>query len=297
MKHWIEAARPRTLPLALASIGMGSFLAAGQGAFSWDIFVLCSLTTILLQVLSNFANDYGDSIHGADSQDREGPSRAVQSGVITSTGMRNAVILFSILSLVCGLSLLYVSLSNWNEFLGFLGLGVLSIIAAITYTAGKKPYGYAGLGDISVIIFFGLVGVLGTLYLYTKSFDWVYVLPAISSGLFATGVLNVNNIRDIESDIKAGKKSVPVRLGREAAVWYHKFLLNGGMICAVVFTMLDFRSGWQLMFLVTLPLLRKNEKAVRTLTKPSELDPYLKQMAMTSLLFMLTFGAGYVLSR
>lgn len=295
MKVWIEAARLRTLPLALASIGMGSFLAASQNLFSWEILIWCSLTTIFLQVLSNFANDYGDSIHGADSTERQGPSRAVQTGAISSSAMKTAMLVFAALSLFSGLYLLYISISSVNEFLGFLGLGVLSIIAAITYTVGKKPYGYAGMGDISVIIFFGWVGVMGSYYLHTKILDWNILLPASSCGLFATAVLNLNNIRDIDSDIKAGKKSVPVRLGRAKARGYHLALLLGGIVCASLYTLFNFQDFWQWMFLIVIPLLAVNAKAVMTLEKPQELDPYLKQMALTSLLFTLLFGIGIVL--
>ncbi|HET9054759.1 MAG TPA: 1,4-dihydroxy-2-naphthoate octaprenyltransferase, partial [Cyclobacteriaceae bacterium] len=216
MKHWVDAFRLRTLPLALSSILMGGFLAASVSAFRWDVFLLCIITTILLQILSNLANDYGDSIHGADSADRKGPSRAVQSGKISAAQMRTAMIVFVILSLAGGTSLLFVAFGfNWNAILFFLGLGALSILAAIAYTVGRRPYGYAGLGDISVFIFFGLVGVMGSLYLFTKAIHWQDALPAISCGLFSVGVLNINNIRDIESDKKAGKYSIPVRIGKD----------------------------------------------------------------------------------
>jgi 1,4-dihydroxy-2-naphthoate octaprenyltransferase len=201
MKHWVSAFRLRTLPLALSSIMMGGFLAASVNAFQWDIFLLCISTTIFLQVLSNLANDYGDSIHGADSVDRKGPSRAVQSGKISANQMKTGIIVFVLLSLISGVSLLFVAFGlNWNAILFFLGLGILSILAAIAYTVGKRPYGYAGLGDISVFIFFGLIGVLGSLYLFIHELKWEYILPAISCGVFAVGVLNINNIRDIESD-------------------------------------------------------------------------------------------------
>jgi len=168
-KNWLSAFRLRTLPLALASILMGSFLAIAHQNFQLWVFILCVLTTIFLQILSNLANDYGDSIHGADSADRKGPQRAVQSGAISSKSMRNALIIFVFLSLISGLGLLWVAFkdSDLGLFLKFLGLGILAIIAAITYTAGAKPYGYAGFGDISVLIFFGWVGVLGTYFLHT----------------------------------------------------------------------------------------------------------------------------------
>ncbi|MDW7694050.1 1,4-dihydroxy-2-naphthoate polyprenyltransferase [Flammeovirgaceae bacterium SG7u.111] len=297
MKIWLEAIRLRTLPLALASIGMGSFLAAAQHGFRWEVLALCALTTIFLQILSNLANDYGDSIHGADSKDREGPSRAVQSGKISPKTMKTAMILLGILSLVSGISLLYISISpfTWQVFAFFFVMGLMAIAAAITYTAGSKPYGYAGLGDISVLIFFGWIGVLGTFYLHTGFAQWKLLLPATSCGLLATAVLNVNNIRDIQSDTKAGKMSIPVRLGRERARIYHWSLLIGGMVCAVIFLLFDGTGPLGFIFLITLPLLFKNGLAVSKLEKPAELDPYLKQMAMTTLLFVISFGIGILL--
>lgn len=296
-KAWLSAIRPRTLPLALASIGMGSFLAAYHGGFSWQIFLFCALTTTFLQVLSNLANDYGDTVHGADSIHREGPLRAVQSGQITKAQMRNAILLLTVMSLVSGIWLLYLSLGlNLRALLFFFGLGVLSILAAVTYTAGRKPYGYAGLGDLSVLLFFGIVGVLGTYYLHTGDMDWPFLLPALSCGLFATAVLNVNNIRDINSDRQAGKKSIPVRIGRKKAVMYHTFLIAAGIAASALFVILEYRTGWQWLFLVSLPLLIINIRAVAHKKTALELDPYLKQMAMATLLYVVSFGAGLLLS-
>ncbi len=296
MKHWVSAFRLRTLPLALSSILMGGFLAASVHAFRWDIFLLCITTTIFLQILSNLANDYGDSIHGADSADRKGPSRAVQSGKISASQMKSGMVVFVLLSLISGVSLLFVAFGfNWNAILFFLGLGVLSIIAAIAYTVGKRPYGYAGLGDISVFIFFGLIGVMGSLYLFIHELRWEYVLPAISCGLFAVGVLNINNIRDIESDKKAGKYSVPVRIGRDQAVLYHWSLIVIGLISSLVFVVMNYVSFFQLLFLISVPAFVLIGKNVQQ--KPShELDPYLKFMALSTLLFVLLFGIGQLMA-
>ncbi|MBS1545299.1 MAG: 1,4-dihydroxy-2-naphthoate polyprenyltransferase [Bacteroidetes bacterium] len=292
---WISAFRLRTLPLSLSCISMGAFLAASEGHFRLSVFSLCCLTTVLLQILSNLANDYGDSIHGADHAGRSGPSRAVQSGAIPARSMRNAVILFSLLSLVSGLALLWIALgTNWQAVSYFLLMGVACIIAAITYTVGKKPYGYAGLGDFSVLIFFGLVGVLGSLYLFTGNVKWPDVLPALSCGFFAMAVLNVNNIRDIDSDLHAGKFSVPVRIGKKKATAYHWFLLVGGQMAAIVYTWLQYESVYQLLFLLTLPLFIINGLAV-TRKSSAELDPYLKQMALSTLLFVVFFGLGIIL--
>lgn len=296
MKHWVSAFRLRTLPLALASVLMGGFLAASMQAFQLDIFLLCVTTTIFLQILSNLANDYGDSIHGADSADRKGPSRAVQSGAITSAQMKHGMIAFVLLSLVSGVLLLLVAFGlKWNAILFFFGLGILSIIAAIAYTVGKRPYGYAGLGDISVFIFFGLVGVMGSLYLFTKEIRWQYLLPAASCGLFSVGVLNINNIRDIESDVKAGKYSIPVRIGRQMAVLYHWSLIVAGLASTLLFVLRNYSSPYQLLFLLSAPAFIIIGKNVQQ--KPShELDPYLKFMALSTLLFVVLFGVGEILA-
>lgn len=296
IKPWIIAFRLRTLPLALASIGMGSFLAAARGKFELSIFSFCALTTVLLQILSNLANDYGDTVNGADGLDRTGPVRMVQSGQISLTAMRAAIIIFVFLSLISGLYLLYLAFAvDWEAILFFLGLGLLSILSAITYTAGRKPYGYAGLGDLSVLIFFGLIGVLGSYYLFTQQISWELVLPAISCGAFSVAVLNLNNIRDIESDKKAGKYSIPVRIGREKAVTYHWSLILLGIATAIVYTILNFKTPWQLLFLLVLPLLIKNGTAVAKKKESDQLDPYLRQMALTTLLFVLLFGVGLLI--
>ncbi|MFN8578716.1 MAG: 1,4-dihydroxy-2-naphthoate polyprenyltransferase [Candidatus Sericytochromatia bacterium] len=290
IKNWVSAFRLRTLPLALSSIGLGSFLAASQGLFNLRITSLCILTTIFLQILSNLANDYGDSIHGADSIDREGPTRAVQTGNISKEQMKKGIILFTILSIISGLYLIHD-----QNLLLFIPLGFLSIIAAITYTVGKKPYGYAGLGDISVFIFFGLVGVLGSYFLQAHNFNWTLLLPAFSCGFFSTGVLNINNIRDINSDKLAGKNSIPVRLGGEKARVYHIILLFLGISSSVLYTLLNNKSVWQWLFLVSIPLFIINAKNVYNKKTAQEVDPYLKQMAISTLIFVLTFGIGNIL--
>jgi 1,4-dihydroxy-2-naphthoate polyprenyltransferase len=273
---------------------MGGFLAYETGAFRWDIFLLCILTTILLQILSNLSNDYGDSVHGADSASRKGPSRAVQSGAIKLRQMRKAIILFGLLSLLTGLLLLFVSFGfDWQAILFFLALGLLSIAAAVTYTIGRKPYGYLGLGDLSVLIFFGLIGVLGSYYLFTKNISWYEVLPAFSMGLLSIAVLNINNIRDIESDKVAGKYSIPVRLGRRKAIVYHWMLLALAIVFAFLYTLLTYHSPAQFIFLIALPLFVKNGVAVSN-KQPESLDPYLKQMALSTLLFVLLFGVGLI---
>lgn len=293
IKDWIKAFRLRTLPLAFACVGMGGFLAAFHGKFNALILALSILTTLFLQVLSNLANDYGDSIHGADGAQRQGPSRAVQAGVITPVKMKKAIIAFACLSLFSGLVMLFYAFNNnTNWLLFFLLIGILAIVAAIAYTNGKKPYGYIGLGDLSVMIFFGFAAVLGSYFLYSQSIEFELLLPAFSCGFFAVGVLNVNNIRDIESDRLAGKYSIPVRLGRQKAVVYHWILLATGLTCALLFSVLNYKSPLQFLFLLTTPLLVKNGVAVWKESDAKGLDPYLKQLAITTLLFVLLFGIG-----
>ncbi len=295
VKHWIQAIRLRTLPLAIASIGMGSILAAAHQVFDGYVFGLAALTAICLQILSNLSNDYGDSVHGADSADRVGPSRAVQTGAITAAVMKKAMMVLALLSLSAGLSLLFYAIRSRQDFILFLVLGILSIIAAITYTSGKVPYGYKGLGDLMVLIFFGWVATLGTFYLHAHTFYWAHVLPATALGFLTIGVLNVNNIRDIESDKLAGKYSIPVRIGRKKAVYYHWFLLGGAIVLTTIYVLLTNYSISNFLFLISVPLLWINARAVLIKKDPKQLDPYLKQMAISTLVFVLTFGIGLLI--
>lgn len=290
-KIWISAFRLRTLPLALASIGMGSFLAASNHKFRLDILIWAGVTTIFLQIFSNLANDYGDTQNGADSELRKGPLRAVQSGAISASTMKIAIIILGVLSFLSGLMLLNISVGlGSTTFYIFLFLGLTSIAAAYSYTAGKNPYGYAGLGDISVLLFFGFLAVLGTYFLFTKEFEVVNVLPALSMGLFATAVLNVNNIRDIESDRVAGKKSIALRLGHKKAVVYHLMLLGTGFFSALIYISFLPFTYYRLLVLLSLVPLLINARAIIKKKDPKSLDPYLKQMAISALLFMFLFG-------
>lgn len=293
---WIGAARPRTLALALASVGMGSFLAAAKEQFTWTIAVLILLTAILLQILSNLANDYGDSIHGADRQERAGPARAVQSGAISAIEMRRAIFFTAALTTTTGLLLVFsvfgLGSLLWTTI--FLLLGAAAIWAAISYTSGTMPYGYVGLGDLAVFLFFGWVGVVGSNFLLTQVLDPATLLPATSVGLFAVAVLNVNNVRDIESDQAAGKNSVPVRLGLRGARIYHSVLLIAGFVATSIFVVMSYISPWQFLFILTLPLFIQNSLAVFRL-QGSELDPYLRQMSLATSAFVLTFGIGLLI--
>lgn len=288
---WLHAVRLRTLPLALASIFAGSFLAFWQDAFRWEVLLLASLTTIFLQILSNLSNDYGDTVHGADSAARQGPVRAVQSGLITLPEMKQAMFLFGGLSLVAGLLLIYVSLQDWRLFLGFLGLGLAAIWAAIRYTSGNNPYGYAGLGDVSVFLFFGLTGVCGTFFLHSFTAEPISLLIAISLGCFSTAVLNINNIRDIDSDFLAGKKSIPVRIGKTKAMYYHWSLIVLSYACLLIFSWLS-TQPYALLAGLTLPWMIQIGKGIKEAESAAATDPFLKKMALSTLLWTLLFGIG-----
>jgi 1,4-dihydroxy-2-naphthoate octaprenyltransferase len=297
MSPWISAFRPRTLPLALASILTAGFLAKAAGHFNGPVVALAAFTTILLQILSNLANDYGDSQNGADSVHRQGPLRAVQSGAITPAEMKRAMWGFGAAALVSGVALLLLALGLAGAWLllVFFVLGLAAIWAAVNYTAGSNPYGYAGLGDVSVFLFFGLVGVCGTYFLQARSLPLAVLLPAAALGCFATAVLNVNNIRDIVSDELAGKITVPVRLGPRHARRYHWLLLLLGIGGAVVYVALTYHSPWQWLFVLSLPLFAFNGYQVWARQESMRLDPLLKQMALSTLVFTVLFGLGQVL--
>ena len=277
---------------------MGSFLAHHYNSFNWLVTILCLLTTTFLQILSNLANDYGDFENGADNEDRIGPKRALQSGVITKKEMKNAIYIFVFLSLVSGISLIYNAFSIKYIYyqLGFLSVGIGAIWAALNYTAGKKPYGYRAMGDIFVFLFFGLVGVIGTFYLQTKLINWWVLLPASASGLMATGVLNINNTRDLEPDKAAGKITIPVLIGAKRARIYQLFLIDGSFILlsSFVFFAIQEWNKSNFLFLISYPLFLSISYGMYT--KPAEeLDPYLKRMALSSLIATLMFGLALTL--
>ncbi len=297
IKSWIEAARLKTLPLALASPLMGSFLAWSEGEFKWIVFILATTTTLLLQILSNLANDYGDFASGADNESRIGPRRLVQSGLISSAMMKKGIIMVIILALISGIWLIAAGLqaADAGVILSFLILGIIAIIAAIKYTVGKNPYGYKGLGDISVFLFFGLIGVLGTHYLHTSSFDPWHILPAAAIGLLSAGVLNLNNLRDIESDRKANKRTLVVWMGSLKSRYYHLSLIVGSTLLGPLYVAFNFKSVYQFLFILAFPLFYLNARAVFRYNDPIELYPELKRLALATLVFAITFGIGLVL--
>ena len=297
LKMWWETARPKTLPLALASIFTGSALGywANPQGFNGLVMALCLLTTILLQVLSNFANDYGDHQKGSDTEERIGPLRGIQKGDISAKELKWGLILMVVASFLSGSFLIGIAYENLSDLFAFAGLGILAIVAAITYTVGAKPYGYMGLGDISVLVFFGLLGVGGTYYLQTHSIDSHIILPAIGSGLLASAVLNINNLRDIEQDAKAGKNTLAVRLGAYKGRVYHCILLSVAALCYLAFAVATAISWTNYLFVLAMPLLAKHAIFVYRSQQPSELRPMLAQMSMISLLINILFSLGLLI--
>ena len=282
--------RLRTLPLTVACISLAGLLAKSRGAFSLEVYIWALVTALLLQILSNLANDYGDAVHGADHEGREGPQREVQKGSITAKAMKNAIVISAVLSLISGLFLLFSADLDRTSFIAFIALGLFSIVAAVLYTNGTRPYGYIGLGDLSVFVFFGIVGVFASYYLISSEFYPAVLLPASASGLLAVAVLNINNIRDIESDRMAGKMSIPVRLGRPAAIKYHQILLLLAVGLFLYYAIIHYKQLTQLAFLLLTPLLIRNAIMVSRSVDAKVLDAALRQMALSALVFILGFG-------
>lgn len=298
VRHYISAARLRTLPLSVSGIIVGSFIAASQDFFNWKICLLALLTTVGFQIISNFANDYGDGVKGTDNEDRIGPVRAVQSGKISPRQMLNAIIVSIVVTLIVAIFLIYTSFEKddlYNLILFFI-LGIVSVAAAIKYTMGKKAYGYSGFGDIFVFLFFGLLSVCGSYYLYTKQFDYMVLLPSFSVGFLSIGVLNLNNMRDRESDIKSGKNTLVVKLGMKFAKFYHYGLLISSFLVTLLYTIMHYKTPYQFLFLVAFILIFKHFLVVYKNKIPKLLDPELKKLAISTFLFSVLFGLGLVIS-
>ncbi|QKN83827.1 1,4-dihydroxy-2-naphthoate polyprenyltransferase [Scandinavium goeteborgense] len=294
---WLESLRPKTLPLAFAAIVVGTALAWWQGHFNPLVAILALVTAGLLQILSNLANDYGDAVKGSDKPDRIGPLRGMQKGVITQEQMKRALMVTVGLICLSGIALLMASYQTIEDFIGFMVLGGVSIIAAITYTVGTRPYGYIGLGDISVLIFFGWLSVMGSWYLQAHTLEAVTFLPATACGLLATAVLNINNLRDIDSDRENGKNTLAVRLGPVNARRYHTGLLMGALLCLALFNLMALHSPWGWLFILAAPLLIKQARFVYTHRSPADMPPMLERTVKGALLTNLLFVVGIVLSR
>lgn len=297
-KIYVKAARLRTLPLSVSGIIVGSFLAASHGYFNWVICVLALLTTVGFQIISNFANDYGDGIKGTDNTDRIGPKRTIQSGEISPKQLLKAIKITSFLTLLTTILLIYTAFGkdDFVNLLMFFVLGVASIAAALKYTMGKRAYGYSGFGDFFVFLFFGLLSVCGSYYLFVKQLDLTIFLPACSIGFLSIGVLNLNNMRDSVSDAKSGKNTIVVKTGVEFAKYYHYYLLIASFLFASFYSFVFYKSWYQLIFILAYIPIGKHFLVVYRNKRPILLDPELKKLALSTFLFAILFGLGVFLA-
>ena len=297
IKPWLSAMRLRTLPLSVSGIILGTCFAYYNGHFSPWVLVLAILTTISLQVLSNLANDYGDGVKGTDNEERVGPQRAIQSGEITPEEMLEAIKKNILVVIVLTLALIWAAFgpTNFWFLVLFVFLGGLSVYAALNYTMGDAPYGYRALGDVFVFVFFGLISTVGSYVLYMHILDHVVILPAIALGLLSVGVLNLNNMRDIESDANAGKITLAVKLGLQRAKTYHFILVIGAMLITVVFSILYYIEPYNFMYLIAFIPLIVHVKKIKAAKAPNDFDSQLKVLALSTFLFSLLLGIGYIL--
>lgn len=297
IKPWLSAMRLRTLPLSVSGIIVGTCFASYNGRFNWWVLVLAILTTISLQILSNLANDYGDSVNGADNDDRVGPRRAVQSGKITPNEMLDAIKFNIVVVIILTLSLILAAFgpTNFLFLLLFVFLGGISVYAALNYTMGDSPYGYRALGDIFVFVFFGLVSTMGSYLLYMQTIDHMVILPAIALGLLSVGVLNLNNMRDLNADANVGKITLAVKLGIHRAKQYHFLLIIGAMVITVIFSILYYVAPYNFLYLLAFIPLIIHIKKIKAAEQPNDFDSQLKVLALSTFLFSLLLGIGYIL--
>ncbi len=290
-KVWLSAARPRTLPLSISGIIVGGALALKSDAFEWSVFLLALLATLGFQILSNYANDYGDGIKGTDNKDRVGPARAMQSGLLTAFHLKKAIVITSVITVLIVILLIYTAFGKDQFLLSllFLVLGLVAIISAIKYTVGETAYGYRGMGDLFVFIFFGLIGVAGCYFLFTQQLSFVQILPATTIGALSTMVLHLNNMRDRKEDQKVGKNTMAVILGKKKAVFYHTalFILSLSSWFTYIFMSLQNILEY-LSLLAFVPVTIHLVKVYKTKSHP-ELDPELKKVALSTFLLALLF--------
>ncbi|ASS49527.1 MAG: 1,4-dihydroxy-2-naphthoate octaprenyltransferase [Candidatus Fluviicola riflensis] len=295
-KDWIHAARLRTLPLSVSGILVGSLLALQNGFWNPVVFTLALSTTLLFQILSNLANDLGDTLKGADNANRVGPERAVQSGAISISAMKTAVSLTAILSFISAGLLIWKGTANLSEnsVYGYIALAFACVVAAITYTMGKRAYGYFGLGDVFVFIFFGCVSVIGVYPLFADELIFELIFPAITIGLLSTAVLNLNNMRDQINDAAVGKRTLVVKLGFKNAKAYHLTLIITAMLSWIIF--LAFKQHW-IGFISCLPfvLLVKHIVFVVKNNEPSAFDPELKKVALSTFFIAVLYTISVVI--
>ncbi len=291
IKVWISAARLRTLPLSISGIVTAGAAALSVDSFSSTVFVLALITTLGFQVLSNFANDYGDGVKGTDSAGRIGPARALQSGLLTAKELKRGMIITAVLTLLVASMLIFAAFGNDNFLLSFLffNLGIAAIIAAVKYTVGKSAYGYKALGDVFVFIFFGIVGVMGCYFLFTQDFGNAIVLPAITIGLLSVAVLNLNNMRDRLSDAAVNKNTLAVLLGERRVKLYHTALILVAFACAALYFYLGAASALEYLPLIAFIPLFLNLYKVYKNESPALLDPELKKVALSTFLFSVLF--------
>ncbi|MGY8966935.1 MAG: 1,4-dihydroxy-2-naphthoate octaprenyltransferase [Flavobacteriales bacterium] len=291
-KIWLQAARLRTLPLSLSGIIVGNGLAYESDGFSLVILVLSLATTIAFQVLSNFANDYGDGVKGTDNESRIGPARVLQQGLLTRAQLKKGIQICAAVSLVFAFALIYVAFgtSDLLYSLIFIILGIASVVAAIKYTVGSNAYGYRALGDLFVFLFFGGVSVLGSYFLQAQEFQIDLILPATALGLLSVGVLNLNNMRDIHTDKEVNKITMAVLLGASLSKAYHAFLLIGAVLTTVFYVKMDIQPAYLFMIAV-LPMMI-HLRRVLGYTDPKEFDPELKRLALCTFLFAILFAIG-----
>ena len=300
MSPWIGAMRPRTLPLALATIVLGTLLAADRGFFDATLLVLTALTATAYQILSNLSNDLGDALRGADDRRAEGAEkRAVASGLITASSMRRAVDIATLVALLLTAATSWLGTRGLSPsfFILFILLGLAAIASARGYTLGRFAYGYRGLGDLFVLFFFGPVGVAGSFFMQTQSWDWLMLLPGLSVGLFAAGVLNLNNMRDIETDRAAGKNTLAGKMGLSMARLYQLLLLFQGWLAATLFVLVQapVTCSRSFLFAATLPLMAETAWKGWKAKTPAEFDKLLKPLALQTVLFALLMGIGLLI--
>ena len=291
---WVKASRPRTVLLSFSGVLLGGFLAIktgpSTGSGTWLCLLFCAITAVLLQILSNLANDYGDFKKGIDSAKRVGPQREMQSGAITEKEMKRGLTVTAALCLISGALLIFVFAQlTWQELAVFAALGIGAVLAALLYTLGKRPYGYRGLGDLFCFLFFGWAAVTGTFYLATKTLDFSVLLPASAMGFLSNAVLNINNMRDYENDKASGKNSLVVKLGLKKAFIYHCLLIGGALVCLTTYLIFHHVAWYSYLFLLLSLLFIKDLIAIKK-TKPELLDPFLGQQVKHSFLLVLVYG-------
>lgn len=297
LKTWWEAARPRTVLLSLSGVLMGGFLAASTGFFHPVSVALAALTAMLLQILSNLANDYGDFKKGLDNADRTGPQRVMQSGALTESQMRKGMVIVSLVTLLSGAALLGTAWSylSWKDLAVFAVLGLLAIAAALLYTLGKRPYGYRGLGDLFCFLFFGWVAVAGTFYLAANRFDPWVLLPATAMGCCSVAVLNINNMRDYANDKASGKNTLVVKVGLKKAFIYHVVLIALPFFCLTAFLLIKHKPWYSQAFWLLFPLFLKDLIALYKTFESGHSDPLLPKQVVHTFLLTVAFGVACLL--